>query len=134
MVSALRKRGYPMLKLIATAAIAAVLAAGPALADDGPILIKFSHVVADDTPKGKGALLFKKLVDERLAGKVKVEVYPNSTLYGQAPAGGLVNQVSKRPTEPSPRSSLPVMVCRSVRTGWTLSIEPCRLLARVVNS
>lgn len=73
-----------MLKLIATAAIAAVLAAGPALADDGPILIKFSHVVADDTPKGKGALLFKKLVDERLAGKVKVEVYPNSTLYGDA--------------------------------------------------
>lgn len=47
-----------------------------------PIVIKFSHVVAEQTPKGQGALMFKKLVDERLAGKVKVEVYPNSTLYG----------------------------------------------------
>lgn len=47
-----------------------------------PIVIKFSHVVAPDTPKGQGALLFKKLVEERLAGKVVVEVYPNSTLFG----------------------------------------------------
>ncbi|EQM69929.1 C4-dicarboxylate-binding protein DctP [Pseudomonas alcaligenes] len=54
-----------------------------ALAEE-PILIKFSHVVAEDTPKGKGALLFKKLVEERLPGKVKVEVYPNSSLYGDA--------------------------------------------------
>ncbi len=51
---------------------------------DGPIVIKFAHVVADDTPKGKGALLFKKLVEERLAGKVSVEVYPNSSLVGDA--------------------------------------------------
>ena len=49
-----------------------------------PILIKFAHVVADNTPKGQGALLFKKLVEERLPGKVVVEVYPNSTLYGDA--------------------------------------------------
>jgi C4-dicarboxylate-binding protein DctP len=49
-----------------------------------PIVIKFSHVVADDTPKGQGALLFKKLVEERLGGKVKVEVYPNSQLFGDA--------------------------------------------------
>ncbi|BCD86639.1 c4-dicarboxylate-binding protein [Pseudomonas solani] len=54
-----------------------------ALAEE-PILIKFSHVVAEDTPKGKGALLFKKLVEERLPGKVKVEVFPNSSLYGDA--------------------------------------------------
>ncbi|MFT0211878.1 DctP family TRAP transporter solute-binding subunit [Pseudomonas sp. F1_0610] len=47
-----------------------------------PIVIKFSHVVAPDTPKGQGALLFQKLVKERLAGKVVVEVYPNSTLFG----------------------------------------------------
>ncbi|MCQ4320071.1 TRAP transporter substrate-binding protein [Stutzerimonas stutzeri] len=47
-----------------------------------PILIKFSHVVADKTPKGQGALLFKKLAEERLPGKVKVEVYPNSSLFG----------------------------------------------------
>ncbi|QLB19851.1 TRAP transporter substrate-binding protein [Mannheimia granulomatis] len=48
---------------------------------NNPIVIKFSHVVANETPKGQGALMFQKLVDERLAGKVKVEVYPNSSLY-----------------------------------------------------
>ena len=47
-----------------------------------PISIKFSHVVADNTPKGSGALLFKKLAEERLPGKVKVEVYANSSLFG----------------------------------------------------
>lgn len=47
-----------------------------------PIIIKFSHVVAEHTPKGQGALLFKKLAEERLPGKVRVEVYPNSSLYG----------------------------------------------------
>jgi C4-dicarboxylate-binding protein DctP len=45
------------------------------------ILIKFSHVVAEDTPKGKAALRFKELAGERTNGKVKVEVYPNSQLY-----------------------------------------------------
>ncbi|WP_373818122.1 TRAP transporter substrate-binding protein [Glaesserella sp.] len=49
---------------------------------NAPIVIKFSHVVSNETPKGQGALMFQKLVDERLAGKVKVEVYPNSSLYG----------------------------------------------------
>jgi C4-dicarboxylate-binding protein DctP len=47
-------------------------------------VIKFSHVVADATPKGQGALLFKKLAEERLPGKVRVEVYPNSQLFGDA--------------------------------------------------
>jgi C4-dicarboxylate-binding protein DctP len=46
-----------------------------------PIVIKFSHVVANDTPKGKGSLKFKELAEKYAAGKVKVEVYPNSTLY-----------------------------------------------------
>lgn len=49
---------------------------------NNPITIKFSHVVAEHTPKGQGALLFKKLAEERLPGKVKVEVYPNSSLFG----------------------------------------------------
>ncbi|MDP9938906.1 DctP family TRAP transporter solute-binding subunit [Ectopseudomonas alcaliphila] len=71
-----------MFKTSLAAAFAALLCSAPVLAE--PILIKFSHVVAEDTPKGKGALLFKKLVDERLAGKVKVEVHPNSTLFGDA--------------------------------------------------
>ncbi len=47
-----------------------------------PIVIKFAHVVADSTPKGQGALLFKQMAEERLPGQVKVEVYPNSSLYG----------------------------------------------------
>ena len=46
-----------------------------------PIVIKFSHVVAADTPKGKAAEYFKKLAEERTKGKVKVQVYPNSQLY-----------------------------------------------------
>ncbi len=51
----------------------------PVLAD--PIVIKFSHVVAADTPKGKAAEFFKKRADELTKGQVKVEVYPNSQLY-----------------------------------------------------
>src|SRR5512143_2506134 len=46
-----------------------------------PIIIKFSHVVAENTPKGKGALKFKELAEERTKGRVKVEVYPNSQLF-----------------------------------------------------
>lgn len=61
---------------------AGLLASGTALASE--IVIKFSHVVAENTPKGQGAELFKKLVEERLAGKVKVEVYPSSALFGDA--------------------------------------------------
>jgi C4-dicarboxylate-binding protein DctP len=46
-----------------------------------PIVIKFSHVVATETPKGKAAEFFKKRAEELTGGKVKVEVYPNSQLY-----------------------------------------------------
>jgi C4-dicarboxylate-binding protein DctP len=53
---------------------------GPAAAQQ-PIVIKFSHVVANDTPKGKGSLKFKELAEKYTNGKVKVEVYPNSQLF-----------------------------------------------------
>ncbi|MDY2947483.1 TRAP transporter substrate-binding protein [Mannheimia varigena] len=69
----------PFKKLAAALAITAAFSVS-AFSND-PIVIKFSHVVANETPKGQGALMFQKLVDERLAGKVKVEVYPNSSLY-----------------------------------------------------
>ena len=46
-----------------------------------PIVIKFSHVVAQDTPKGKAAEKFRELAEQYTKGAVKVEVYPNSTLY-----------------------------------------------------
>jgi C4-dicarboxylate-binding protein DctP len=70
-----------MRKLIwAAASIAALALTGPASAQS-PVIIKFSHVVATDTPKGKASEKFKELAEKYTGGKVKVEVYPNSTLY-----------------------------------------------------
>ena len=64
------------------AVAAAAFALAPAIAQaQSPIIIKFSHVVANDTPKGKGALKFKELAEKYTDGKVKIEVYPNSSLY-----------------------------------------------------
>jgi len=62
------------------AALAALALAAPVAAQQ-PIVIKFSHVVAVDTPKGKAAERFKQLAEERTKGRVKVEVYPNSSLF-----------------------------------------------------
>ncbi|WP_092414114.1 TRAP transporter substrate-binding protein [Collimonas sp. OK307] len=59
---------------------AAVVVSTSAFAQS-PIVIKFSHVVANDTPKGKAALRFKELAEKATNGRVKIEVYPNSTLY-----------------------------------------------------
>ena len=67
-------------RVVLLGAALALCTALPAFADS-PIIIKFSHVVANDTPKGKAALYFKKLAEERTHGRVKVEVYPNSQLY-----------------------------------------------------
>jgi len=53
----------------------------PAQAADAVITIKFSHVAAVGTPKSDAAELFKKLAEQRTGGKVKIDVYPNSTLY-----------------------------------------------------
>ncbi len=61
--------------------LASAFLAGASAFAQAPIIIKFSHVVAPDTPKGKGALRFKELAEQRTNGKVKVEVYPNSQLY-----------------------------------------------------
>jgi len=74
-----------MRKLILAAASVAVLTGalaltGPASAQS-PIIIKFSHVVAIDTPKGKASEKFKELAEKYTGGKVKIEVYPNSSLY-----------------------------------------------------
>lgn len=64
------------------AAVAAVAAfAVGASSADAQTVIKFSHVVAPQTPKGKGAEKFKELAEKYTEGKVKVEVYPNSQLY-----------------------------------------------------
>jgi C4-dicarboxylate-binding protein DctP len=69
------------MRFIATVfAAASLIVTAPVLAQE-PIVIKFSHVVANDTPKGKAADHFKKRAEELTKGKVKVEVYANSTLY-----------------------------------------------------
>ena len=65
--------------IVSVAAIMGLI--GTASAQQPPIVIKFSHVVAADTNKGKSAEVFKKLAEERTKGAVKVEVYANSVLY-----------------------------------------------------
>ena len=69
-----------MFKKILAAVVTLALAL-PLSAQAAPIIIKFSHVVANDTPKGQAANYFKKLAEERTKGRVKVEVYPNSQLF-----------------------------------------------------
>ena len=65
--------------LVAWAALLVLAPGERALAD--PIVIKFSHVVSPDAPKGKAALLFKQLAETYTNGRVTIEVYPNSSLY-----------------------------------------------------
>jgi C4-dicarboxylate-binding protein DctP len=68
--------------LLSSLAGLAVAAAIPGVVyAQNPIILKFSHVVASDTPKGKGAERFKELAEKYTKGKVKVELYPNSSLY-----------------------------------------------------
>jgi C4-dicarboxylate-binding protein DctP len=71
------------MKLVIALALSVLTAAGAANAQQ-PIIIKFSHVVAENTPKGKGALRFKELAEKATNGRVKIEVYPNSQLYKDA--------------------------------------------------
>jgi C4-dicarboxylate-binding protein DctP len=62
--------------------LAAVLAnAGAQAQTQSPIIIKFSHVVAADTPKGKAAERFKQLAEKATGGRVRIDVYPNNQLY-----------------------------------------------------
>jgi len=67
-------------KKLVFGALIGALSIGVAFAQQ-PIVIKFSHVVADNTPKGKGAMKFKELAEARTKGRVKVDVYANSTLF-----------------------------------------------------
>ena len=78
---ATKLEGMFMRKFVLAAVAAAILMVPAAASAQSPIIIKFSHVVTNDTPKGKGALKFKELAEKYTNGKVKVEVYPNSSLY-----------------------------------------------------
>ncbi|HSN19899.1 MAG TPA: TRAP transporter substrate-binding protein [Usitatibacter sp.] len=67
---------------LARLAAALVALAFATAAQSAPLVVKFSHVVADKTPKGQAALKFKELAEKKLPGKVEVQVFPNSQLFG----------------------------------------------------
>ncbi|HBA89327.1 MAG TPA: C4-dicarboxylate ABC transporter [Geobacter sp.] len=67
------------LKMLVVALLSLSFAAAASAAQ--PIVIKFSHVVAVDTPKGQAAAYFKKIAEERTKGRVKIDIYPNSQLF-----------------------------------------------------
>src|ERR1700676_3353318 len=73
--------GGNMRKLVLVAASVAALALAGDASAQSPIIIKFSHVVTTETPKGQAAEKFRELAEKYTDGKVKVEIYPNSTLY-----------------------------------------------------
>jgi len=60
---------------------AGLIAGGVGSAAAKPIKIRFSHVVSENTPKGQAAAMFARLANERLKGRVEVQVFPNSQLY-----------------------------------------------------
>ncbi len=90
-------------RLLAVSALVGAFSAQAESQPSAPILIKFSHITADSTPKGQGALMFQKLVAERLPDQVKVEVYANSSLYGDGKEmeALLLNQVQMLAPAPS---------------------------------
>ena len=68
----------------AAAAAAGALAFPMVASAQAPIVIKFSHVVAEKTPKGQGAIKFKELAEKKFPGRVQVQVFPSSQLFGDA--------------------------------------------------
>ncbi|WP_298015973.1 TRAP transporter substrate-binding protein [uncultured Castellaniella sp.] len=69
------------MKLLAILFACALTCSQAAIAQQEPILIRFSHVVASDTPKGKAAERFRQLAEQATGGRVRVQIYPNSQLY-----------------------------------------------------
>lgn len=70
-------------QILAVACVVSASLALPLVASaQAPIVIKFSHVVADKTPKGQGALKFKELAEKKFPGRVQVQVFPSSQLFG----------------------------------------------------
>lgn len=64
-------------------AVAAAFALSHGLAvAQSPIVIKYSHVGTDKSPKGVSALKFKELAEKAMPGKVDVQVFSNSQLFG----------------------------------------------------
>jgi C4-dicarboxylate-binding protein DctP len=89
---------------------AAAVTGAPGVFAQQAIVCKFSHVVANDTPKGKGALKFQELAQKYTNGKVKVEVYPNSTLYKDKEEMDALNSGSVQLLAPSTAKFRPIGV------------------------
>lgn len=70
------------MRLLTAAFTSLAITLGAQAAVAAPVEIKFSHVVAENTPKGQMALKFKELIEGRLPGKVEVKVFPSSQLFG----------------------------------------------------
>jgi len=70
-----------MVKAARTLLLLALAAPVPARGADPVIVIRFSHVVAVDTPKGQAAELFRRRAAELTGGRVRVDVFPNGTGY-----------------------------------------------------
>jgi C4-dicarboxylate-binding protein DctP len=81
-MSAHRPLLMPRRQWLATCASAALLPFGQAVSAQREISLRFSHVVAEDTPKGRAASRFKALVEARSGGRITVQVFPNAKLYG----------------------------------------------------
>jgi C4-dicarboxylate-binding protein DctP len=77
-------RRRPLRAVCAAAAVLLVLSGcNPARSGEAEnYTIKFSHVTTAETPKGRAAEFFKKELEERSGGRITVELYPNSELYG----------------------------------------------------
>jgi C4-dicarboxylate-binding protein DctP len=79
-VQPLRRRAF----LRSGAIAAAATVAAPALLRAQDRVVRFSHAAPEDTPKGQGALLFKRRIEERSQGRVTIELFPDSRLHGEA--------------------------------------------------
>jgi C4-dicarboxylate-binding protein DctP len=77
-IASIRRRGLAALIFGTALALPTLVTA------QSPIIVKFSHVVAEKTPKGMAALKFKELAEKKLPGKVQVQVFPSSQLFGDA--------------------------------------------------
>ena len=70
--------------VLAALSLTGLMMAPVAALAQSPMVIKFSHVVAEKTPKGQASLKFKELAEAKLPGKVEIQVFPNSQLFGDA--------------------------------------------------
>ena len=84
MSSSQAPRPIPRRQWLAACAGAALLPATRAATAPPDITLRFSHVVAEETPKGLAANRFKVLVEQRSGGRIGVQVFPNAQLYGDA--------------------------------------------------